>query len=260
MRLPLLCRLSHESTSYLDGQALHLGLVDGYQLARTSGEAMSKADDQGYKTCVKCGVEKAISEFGAHSPGFRRADCKVCRRMTGAKYHADNKERINAKKAVARNANIEHHRERSMKWYYANHERAKAKRAEWRQANPERMRAATAAWRAKYPDRQKAAEEAWRAANPWFTRTSLVRRRARLAATNTRLSHDIVDRLLVLQRGRCACCGKDLGQDYHLDHIMPLALGGENVDSNMQLLRAFCNLSKGAKHPIEYMQRKGLLL
>ena len=37
---------------------------------------------------------------------------------------------------------------------------------------------------------------------------------------------------------------------------MPLALGGLNEDSNMQLLTARCNLQKSAAHPDEYMSRK----
>ena len=41
---------------------------------------------------------------------------------------------------------------------------------------------------------------------------------------------------------------------------MPLALGGKHEDENLQLLCATCNLSKGAKHPIAFMQSKGRLL
>lgn len=221
---------------------------------------MSKVGELARKVCVKCRVEKDVAEFGVHSPGFRRADCRVCRRGTGVKYHTDNRERINTKKALSRAENVEHHRERCKVWYYANHEKAKAKRAEWRAANLDRLREATAAWRARYPDRQKAAEEAWRAANPWSSRSSVANRRASLKGGLHRLSKDLAGRLFTLQRGKCACCGERLGENYHLDHIMPLALGGENIDSNMQLLRAICNLKKGAKHPIEYMQRKGFLL
>lgn len=221
---------------------------------------MSRIGQLARKVCVKCGIEKDVEEFGVHSPGFRRADCRVCRRGSGVKYHAENKKRINARKAQSRAANVEHHRQRNKDWYYANHEQAKAKRAEWRAANLVRLRAATAAWRARHPDRQKAAEEAWRAANPWSTRVSIANRRMRLKGGSQRLSKGIVDKLFALQRGKCACCGGPLGTDYHLDHIMPLALGGANVDSNMQLLRSICNLKKGAKHPVEYMQRKGFLL
>lgn len=75
-----------------------------------------------------------------------------------------------------------------------------------------------------------------------------------------KLSKGIANKLMVLQKGRCACCGKSLNEGFHLDHVMPLALGGENVDSNIQLLTPTCNLKKKALHPIDYMQSKGRLL
>ena len=46
----------------------------------------------------------------------------------------------------------------------------------------------------------------------------------------------------------------------HLDHIMPLALGGSNTDDNIQLLRARCNLQKRAKHPVDFMRERGYLI
>jgi len=45
-----------------------------------------------------------------------------------------------------------------------------------------------------------------------------------------------------------------------VDHIYPIALGGTNEGSNLQLLCRFCNRSKGAKHPVDYMQKRGFLL
>jgi hypothetical protein len=50
-------------------------------------------------------------------------------------------------------------------------------------------------------------------------------------------------------RGQCAQCGTslhlELAEDEHIDHIVPLAVGGTNDLSNLQLLCAPCNLSKG---------------
>ena len=65
---------------------------------------------------------------------------------------------------------------------------------------------------------------------------------------------------MVLQKGLCPCCRKPLGNDYHMDHIIPLALGGSNGDNNIQLLRSECNLEKQAKHPVDFMQSRGFLL
>lgn len=64
-----------------------------------------------------------------------------------------------------------------------------------------------------------------------------------------KLSTDISARLYAKQRGMCPCCNRPLGRNYHIDHIMPIALGGTNTDDNVQLLRASCNAAKGASHP-----------
>jgi len=70
----------------------------------------------------------------------------------------------------------------------------------------------------------------------------------------------LVNKLLLLQKGTCVCCGLDINSDYHMDHIIPLKLGGEHTDSNIQLLCPACNLTKGSKDPIKFMQSKGFLL
>lgn len=54
-------------------------------------------------------------------------------------------------------------------------------------------------------------------------------------------------------RGMCASCKADLGgvlssqPDCHYDHIVPLASGGINDVTNLQLLCSNCNLTKGSK-------------
>lgn len=54
-------------------------------------------------------------------------------------------------------------------------------------------------------------------------------------------------------RGMCAACNKDLSglvsvsTHKHFDHIVPLAEGGINDVTNMQLLCEACNLAKGRK-------------
>ena len=42
--------------------------------------------------------------------------------------------------------------------------------------------------------------------------------------------------------------------------IKPLARGGTNQRTNLQLLCPPCNLSKSAKDPIDFMQSRGFLL
>lgn len=63
-----------------------------------------------------------------------------------------------------------------------------------------------------------------------------------------------------LQKGMCMTCGESIANGYQIDHVMPLALGGANDRSNLQLLCRKCNQSKGAKHPIDFAHSRGLLL
>lgn len=185
------------------------------------------------KTCIKCGETKKITAFSNNSAKRDGIDtrCKACRRSYSAAWHA------------ARSADIR--------------ERTAARRAAYRVANKDGIAARNAANKGS-----KAAYDAARhAANPEANRIKWQNRRARKRESGGTLSKGLAERLFQLQRGKCACgCKQPLGDNYHRDHIIPLALGGTNTDDNMQLLTATCNLSKGAKHPIDFMQSRGYLL
>ena len=105
---------------------------------------------------------------------------------------------------------------------------------------------------------RKAAECA--KANPEARRKIDHNARAKRAAAPGKLSTGLTKKLLKLQKGLCACCREPLGKKFHLDHILPIALGGTNTDDNIQLLRPVCNHRKHAKHPVDYMQSLGFLL
>lgn len=64
------------------------------------------------------------------------------------------------------------------------------------------------------------------------------------------VSPAIVGRLWRTQHGACGCgCGRSLVYGYHIDHHVPIALGGRHTESNLRLLTPRCNLAKGAKDP-----------
>lgn len=151
-------------------------------------------------------------------------------------------------------------------WRAANPDKVKANKAAYQERHREALRLKSAERYARlkqdpeYMARKRARVAAWRKANPHQNTIDANRRRARKAGSDGRLSPDIEERLLKAQKGRCPCCRQPLGADYHLDHILPLALGGTNTDDNVQLLRAVCNRQKHAKHPVDFMQAKGFLL
>lgn len=70
-------------------------------------------------------------------------------------------------------------------------------------------------------------------------------------ARDVTLSRRFKVALLIAQRCKCAGCSKffEATWDCHLDHNLPLALGGTNDVENLQLLCQHCNSTKQAKHP-----------
>ncbi len=132
---------------------------------------------------------------------------------------------------------------------------------QYRLNNPEKRKQTTAKYRAEHRDELREYNRAYGKAHPEQNVLSAQRRRLRIKNADDGVSKDIAAKLWHLQKGRCACCKAPLPKrGFHIDHIMPLILGGAHKDANLQLLCAPCNLAKNAKHPIEFMRSRGLLL
>lgn len=192
------------------------------------------------RNCTKCKEIKNDSDFNKG-----RTECRSCQSAYAASYYKDNQEKFRNKTREYYKANIDKVRVKRAAIYAQNKEKEKAKVNEYRLANPEKV---------------KATLIAWRASNPHIARIHHQNRRARKIASGGSLSPRIAEKLLKLQCGKCACCGERVSKDYHLDHIIPLAIGGAHSDENIQILCKRCNLQKHAKHPIDFMQSRGFLL
>lgn len=176
--------------------------------------------DASIKPCRKCGAQDRN----------KRGDCNACRKEYARKYRE-----VNRVEVV----------ERTRKWREANREKARKSVRKWVEANPKRVREAI---------------RNWQKANPEKVKIHHHDRRARTKGNGGKLSKNIIQTLLDRQGNKCACCGTTLQNGFHLDHIIPLAKGGTNTDSNVQLLTPKCNLIKGPRLPEDYMRlrQKGL--
>lgn len=188
-----------------------------------------------HKVCEKCGG----SEF------YAKGGCKPCTKAKAKIWYANNTARAKANVAAysAANPGMDS----------ANH---KARYLE----NPEKYKELSSLYQFSNPEKVREKNRKWLSENPGAMAQYRQNRRSKKLESGGTLSRGLVKKLLILQKGKCTCCGKSLGDDYHLDHIMPLALGGANTDSNIQLLRKHCNLQKHAKHPVDFMQERGFLL
>ena len=134
-------------------------------------------------------------------------------RLKNAKYHAKNRARLLAVKALDRATNPEKWRARR-KAYYAipdNRKKRAESHAVWMKANRDKCRATVA--------RQKA---------------------ARMAATPPDTIQKLVDGVYAI----AARVSKCLGIPHDVDHIVPLALGGSHCHRNLQVLPARWNRRK----------------
>lgn len=177
------------------------------------------------KTCIECQRVDKRSYRRRHASRIRRRQHQRIK----VRYHSDSKFR---QKVLAKQA---------ARWRALSLE-------EKRQHRDERERR----WKERSPDAHRLYKKAKRARG---------KARRRGAAG----SHTAADIKLIYkaQKGRCAyfaVCRTGLGHDYHEDHIIPIALGGTNDASNIQLTCPACNWSKHASHPVDFAQRIGLLV
>ena len=187
------------------------------------------------KTCKKCGS----TDFYDNGKG-----CKQCSRNCCKEYYLKNKEAFS---------------ERHKKYELNNKEHLKIYQKEYIIKNKKKIRELSKKYRELNSKKLKIEKKKWNLNNPFARRIHEENRRSRKINGAGILSNDIVEKLFKLQKRKCAICRNKLIK-HHLDHIMPLKLGGENSDKNAQLLCPKCNMQKHAKHPVDFMQEKGYLI
>ena len=158
------------------------------------------------------------------------------------------------------------------------------KAREWRRKNPDKVKAAKARYYQKHREEKLERDRQYRLANlekkreydrkrfhterrQETTRQSRLRmvetirngwrnRSARKRGAVGRHTAQDVTNLFLKQNGKCAGCDIEMAisgkHRYHIDHYLPLILGGSNWPDNLQLLCPKCNHAKNAAPPEEW--------
>jgi 5-methylcytosine-specific restriction endonuclease McrA len=170
-------------------------------------------------------------------------------RIRSAAWRKKNPDRVRELSRADYLAKKEHYAALNKKWKQENPDRRLENNRRWALANPEKVAESRKKWKRENPEKAKAQQLAM---------THL--RRARKSNVGGKHTRQEIAELKRRQQYKCACCQESIKKNSHVDHIMPIALGGSNDISNIQILCPDCNVRKGKKDPIDWAQENGRLL
>jgi 5-methylcytosine-specific restriction endonuclease McrA len=214
--------------------------------------------------------------------------CTECARPRAVEVYWKDPEKARAKVAAGRAADPEKHRAVGRKSYQNHAEKRRLDGRDDHFENRDQRIATSRTWKEDHPEQNAAITQAWRAShtahvaehNAWYKakhaltisewkkryraenmeRHALYERTRRARKAGADGFHTIEDvwRILTSQNHQCAYCPFVLFR-FHIDHIMPLVLGGSDGPENIQALCPRCNMRKGPKHPDVFARLMGML-
>lgn len=180
-------------------------------------------------------------------------------------YYDQHREDFSEYKRMRRAEDPELARAKDREKYRLNKEKMRLRSKEYRTKNHEKILARNRAYRQKKPGLVRGLEKSYRVRNPENVAASRRNRYARKVGSVDQHTGADVKAIWDRQKHKCATpnCKRPIQASgkhkYHVDHIVPLSKGGSNGKDNIQILCAFCNVSKNAKSPEQWAKEIGLL-
>lgn len=223
---------------------------------------MATSDNTTLKRCSKCGHEKPSTPQYFYRDKNRSTGltprCIDCHK----EYTRNTVEQRAASTKLYRDKNRDELRAYGRAKYAADPEGMRKRAADYRAANPEVVRATnrrTINKRRDNPEYKRKKSEyfkVYQKQNADRYRALTRSRRDRLRGSGDGFTPKDVE---VIRQGQidakgvlnCWWCERPIKGTPHIDHVIPLALGGLNEPQNLVLSCARCNFKKNAKHPHE---------
>jgi hypothetical protein len=140
-------------------------------------------------------------------------------------YYEANKEKMNAYGKARYEAN----KEKVKAYREANREKVEASRRAYHEANKERRNGLMRAW--YKANREKS--------NAYGAKRRAIEKQAMLPSSDLKLINKFYDKSFKLKGQR--------GEAYHVDHIIPLSIGGAHHQDNLRVISAIENLSRSKR-------------
>lgn len=231
-----------------------LSVVDGSKIY---------GSETGTKVCCGCGSELPATTdhfyVRKRSNGRRYLSslCKPCVKEDRADRYKSNPDSV--REANRRSVEKHGHRYRYRKsvrlLFDESYRDAVARRnKEWTQRNRGYIRIYRMARRAENPEYIRNLDREYRKRNRESIKANRATRKARLRGAGGVVSKDDILRQVSSQHSMCFWCESEVGDNYHVDHLIPIARGGTNSPDNIVISCPRCNVSRGAKMPDEFRE------
>lgn len=171
-----------------------------------------------------------------------RSEIKAAKATWAAEDRKRNPSRLKLNSDRYRQRNAEKIRQRRL----LRKQRELAYNREYRETRREELRAKNRAYRERNLARERARSKAYSKRRPEVGQKNVLSYRARKRGAFV----EHIDPTVVYRRDKAVCgiCRKHVTKDQaSIDHIIPLARGGEHAYRNVQLAHLRCNIGKGAK-------------
>lgn len=199
------------------------------------------------RTCSKCRRELPLtSEFFQKAKDCvagLRSTCRDCRVAQQRERYKQNPDQARTYSRQYSQANAAKCREMERRWQKSHPEEMKAKRRRYYERHKDEVLNQSKGWRDEHRDKIREINHAHRARN---------------YGIDSRLLEADFQRIYRLQKGQCLYCGKELGNDYHTDHFIPLCKGGTNGPENIALVCQHCNQQKQSRLPQDWPEWNGV--
>src|SRR3990167_9508231 len=204
----------------------------------------------GYNRCSSCHREfPATLEFFHHHRGHKdglNSWCKQCAIIISRQYYRENADKIKARSNQYRLDNFEKIQEKKKRYSQTEGAKAKsrARNAKYQQKNAARLREKQKQWLIDHPENRRKASKKYYQNNKEQYRLGVINRRARLRQDGGVITAADIEKQHHAQKGRCYYCGIKVGDNYHVDHVIPVTRGGSNTPDNIVISCPKCNRSK----------------
>ena len=202
------------------------------------------------KTCSSCEIKKLLTEFyknKSRSDGLAHA-CKECDKALKKDFNLNNKKTISERNRKQYLTNIDARKLYSKDYFHKNKATITPKMREYYYENQNKLLDHANKYRSKNKKNIALTSKKWRELNKDHIRLNNIKRKEIIKNAMPKWADPDAIKMFY----RIARFLRDkLGEDYHVDHIVPLH--GDNVcgfhcESNLQILSAEENLAKGNKY------------